>query len=189
MRRFGCRCQLIFTTEGTNKACPQKAFGLRPSDGRSHVHLLMQQVQRLLQDPVQQIGANPGPAHGALGGQVVLLLAQAAELAFDLLALGLGLGLLQLRLQALQVMMREMEDSLVPIMTGLVKVTGWMQAKQRIALALRRRSIVDAEVRREPRSTSARPLARQLRELRGSRHLLLIVGIVAVSVLVAISRR
>jgi GMP synthase-like glutamine amidotransferase len=40
-------------------------------------------------------------------------------------------------LQALQMMMREMEDSLVPIMTGLVKVTGWMQAKQRIALALK----------------------------------------------------
>ena len=40
-------------------------------------------------------------------------------------------------LQALQVMMREMEDSLVPIMTGLVKVTGWMQAKHRIALSLK----------------------------------------------------
>jgi hypothetical protein len=34
-------------------------------------------------------------------------------------------------------MMREMEDSLVPIMTGLVKVTGWMQAKHRIALSLK----------------------------------------------------
>lgn len=40
-------------------------------------------------------------------------------------------------LQALQLMMREMEDSLVPIMTGLVKVTGWMQARQRIALELK----------------------------------------------------
>jgi hypothetical protein len=40
-------------------------------------------------------------------------------------------------LQALQLMMREMEDSLVPIMTGLIKVTGWMQPRRRIALALK----------------------------------------------------
>ena len=40
-------------------------------------------------------------------------------------------------LQTLQMMMREMEDSLVPIMTGLIKVTGWMQQKRRIALELK----------------------------------------------------
>ena len=40
-------------------------------------------------------------------------------------------------LQQLQLMMREMEDSLVPIMTGLIKVTGWMQQKRRIALELK----------------------------------------------------
>ena len=40
-------------------------------------------------------------------------------------------------LQALQIMMREMEDRLVSIMTGLIKVTGWMQQKRRIALELK----------------------------------------------------
>jgi len=40
-------------------------------------------------------------------------------------------------LQKLQTMVREIEDSLVPIMTGLVKITGWMQAKRRIALELK----------------------------------------------------
>ena len=40
-------------------------------------------------------------------------------------------------LQQLQLMMREMEDSLVPIMTGLIKVTGWMQQKRRIALEMK----------------------------------------------------
>jgi GMP synthase-like glutamine amidotransferase len=40
-------------------------------------------------------------------------------------------------LQRLQTMVREIEDSLVPIMTGLVKITGWMQAKRRIVLELK----------------------------------------------------
>ena len=40
-------------------------------------------------------------------------------------------------LQKLQLMMREIEDSLVPVMTGLVKVTGWMQKRVRIALELK----------------------------------------------------
>lgn len=40
-------------------------------------------------------------------------------------------------LQKLQMLMPEMEDSLVPIMTGLIKVTGWMQKKRRIALELK----------------------------------------------------
>lgn len=40
-------------------------------------------------------------------------------------------------LQALQMMMREMEDCLVPIMTGLVQATGWMQPRRRIALELK----------------------------------------------------
>lgn len=41
------------------------------------------------------------------------------------------------QLQRLQGMAREMEDALVPIMTGLIKVTGWMQPTRRIALELR----------------------------------------------------
>ena len=40
-------------------------------------------------------------------------------------------------LQKLQMMMREIEDCLVPIMTGLVKATGWMQRRVRIALELK----------------------------------------------------
>ena len=40
-------------------------------------------------------------------------------------------------LQQLQVMMREIEDSLVPIMTGLIKTTGWMQNRRRISLELK----------------------------------------------------
>lgn len=40
-------------------------------------------------------------------------------------------------LQRLQLMMREVEDSLVPIMTGLIKITGWMRPKRRIALQLK----------------------------------------------------
>ena len=42
-----------------------------------------------------------------------------------------------LNLQRLQMMMRELEDSLVPIMTGIIKITGWMQQKARIALQLK----------------------------------------------------
>jgi hypothetical protein len=42
-----------------------------------------------------------------------------------------------LELQKLQMMMREIEDSLVPIMTGLVKATGWMQKRVRIELELK----------------------------------------------------
>lgn len=40
-------------------------------------------------------------------------------------------------LQRLQLMMREVEDSLVPIMTGIIKITAWMRPKQRIALQLK----------------------------------------------------
>ena len=40
-------------------------------------------------------------------------------------------------LQALQLMMREVEDCLVPIMTGLMKITGWMQNRRRISLELK----------------------------------------------------
>jgi hypothetical protein len=40
-------------------------------------------------------------------------------------------------LQKLQLMMRELEDSLVPVMTGLVKITGWMQKRHRIPLELK----------------------------------------------------
>ncbi len=41
------------------------------------------------------------------------------------------------RLQRLQGMMREIEDSLVPIMTGIIRVTGWMRQKHRIPLELK----------------------------------------------------
>lgn len=41
------------------------------------------------------------------------------------------------KLQQLQLMMRELEDNLVPIMTGIIKITGWMQPKARIALQLK----------------------------------------------------
>ncbi len=40
------------------------------------------------------------------------------------------------RLQRLQIMVREIEDALVPIMTGIIKVTGWMQMRRRIPLKL-----------------------------------------------------
>lgn len=40
------------------------------------------------------------------------------------------------RLGRLQVMVREIEDSLVPIMTGIIKVTGLMQWRRRIPLKL-----------------------------------------------------
>jgi GMP synthase-like glutamine amidotransferase len=40
-------------------------------------------------------------------------------------------------LQRLQLMMRELEDQLVPIMTGIIKITGWMRPKRRIALQLK----------------------------------------------------
>jgi len=39
-------------------------------------------------------------------------------------------------LQQLQLMMREVEDALVPIMTGIIKVTGLMQIRRRIPLKL-----------------------------------------------------
>ena len=41
------------------------------------------------------------------------------------------------QLQRLQVMVPEIEDALVPIMTGLIKVTGWMRPRRRIALELK----------------------------------------------------
>jgi GMP synthase-like glutamine amidotransferase len=41
------------------------------------------------------------------------------------------------QLERLQLMMREIEDSLVPIMTGIIKLTGWMQNKRRIPLELK----------------------------------------------------
>jgi len=40
-------------------------------------------------------------------------------------------------LQRLQVMVREIEDALVPIMTGVIKVTGLMQTRRRIPLELK----------------------------------------------------
>ena len=40
-------------------------------------------------------------------------------------------------LQRLQLMMRELEDQLVPIKTGIIKITGWMRPKRRIALQLK----------------------------------------------------
>jgi len=40
-------------------------------------------------------------------------------------------------LQRLQVMVPEIEDALVPIMTGLIKITGWMRPRRRIALELK----------------------------------------------------
>jgi len=39
-------------------------------------------------------------------------------------------------LEKLQLMMREVEDALVPIMTGIIKVTGLMQKRRRIPLKL-----------------------------------------------------
>jgi GMP synthase-like glutamine amidotransferase len=39
-------------------------------------------------------------------------------------------------LENLQLMMREIEDALVPIMTGVIKITGLMQKKRRIPLRL-----------------------------------------------------
>jgi GMP synthase-like glutamine amidotransferase len=39
-------------------------------------------------------------------------------------------------LEDLQLMMREIEDALVPIMTGIIKVTGLMQTRRRIPLRL-----------------------------------------------------
>ena len=41
------------------------------------------------------------------------------------------------QLQRLQVMVSEIEDALVPIMTGLIKITGWMRPRRRIALELK----------------------------------------------------
>jgi GMP synthase-like glutamine amidotransferase len=41
------------------------------------------------------------------------------------------------RLRRLQGMMREIEDALVPIMTGIIRVTGWMRQKHRIPLELK----------------------------------------------------
>jgi GMP synthase-like glutamine amidotransferase len=41
------------------------------------------------------------------------------------------------QLQRLQVMVPEIEDALVPIMTGLIKMTGWMRPRRRIALELK----------------------------------------------------
>jgi hypothetical protein len=40
-------------------------------------------------------------------------------------------------LQRLQLMAREIEDALVPIMTGIVKVTGLMQTRHRIPISLK----------------------------------------------------
>jgi len=40
------------------------------------------------------------------------------------------------RLQRLQLMAREIEDALVPLMTGIIKVTGLMQTKHRIPIKL-----------------------------------------------------
>jgi hypothetical protein len=40
------------------------------------------------------------------------------------------------KLQQLQVMVREIEDALVSLMTGIIKVTGLMQTRRRIPLKL-----------------------------------------------------
>jgi GMP synthase-like glutamine amidotransferase len=40
-------------------------------------------------------------------------------------------------LERLQVMVREIEDALVPIMTGIIKVTGLMQKRRRIPISLK----------------------------------------------------
>ena len=40
-------------------------------------------------------------------------------------------------LENLQLMMREIEDALVPIMTGIIKITGLMQTRRRIPLKLK----------------------------------------------------
>ena len=40
-------------------------------------------------------------------------------------------------LENLQLMMREMEDALVPIMTGVIKITGLMQTRRRILIELK----------------------------------------------------
>jgi hypothetical protein len=39
-------------------------------------------------------------------------------------------------LQQLQLLAREIEDALVPIMTGIIKVTGLMQVRRRIPINL-----------------------------------------------------
>jgi GMP synthase-like glutamine amidotransferase len=41
------------------------------------------------------------------------------------------------QLQRLQLMVPEIENALVPIMTGLIKMTGWMRPRRRIALELK----------------------------------------------------
>jgi GMP synthase-like glutamine amidotransferase len=41
------------------------------------------------------------------------------------------------KLQQLQLLVPEIEDALVPIMTGIIKVTGLMQTKHRIPISLR----------------------------------------------------
>jgi GMP synthase-like glutamine amidotransferase len=41
------------------------------------------------------------------------------------------------QLQTMQLMMREIEDALVPIMTGIIKITGLMQIRRRIPLSLK----------------------------------------------------
>jgi hypothetical protein len=40
-------------------------------------------------------------------------------------------------LQQLQLLVPEIEDALVPIMTGIIKVTGLMQTRHRIPISLR----------------------------------------------------
>jgi hypothetical protein len=40
-------------------------------------------------------------------------------------------------LQRLQMMVPEIEDALVPIMTGIIKLTGLMQTRHRIPISLR----------------------------------------------------
>ena len=40
-------------------------------------------------------------------------------------------------LRRMQLMMKEIEDALVPIMTGIVRVTGLMQPRRRIPLELK----------------------------------------------------
>jgi GMP synthase-like glutamine amidotransferase len=40
------------------------------------------------------------------------------------------------QLEQLRLMVREIEDALVPIMTGIIQITGWMQVRRRIPIKL-----------------------------------------------------
>ena len=67
----------------------------------------------------------------------------------------------------------------------LASAAVWTVALGLSSLALRRRLPDDRPRRREPRTAAARPMRTLLRDLGGSRHLQLIIGIVAISGLVS----